>query len=192
VAALERGRRGRLLGAAVTLTLVLPGTTLAVGLLIAYGEWLGGTLSIILLAYLAKLWAFAHRPIAGALDRLPPAETQAARASGAGLLTAIRTVVTRSLAPALIGAWLLVFVTALHEITMSSLLYGPRSVTLAVVVLNNQELGQVGSTAAISVLLTLLLLVPAVPLLMIIRRLQRVRSEPAVDGRRVSEVAGAR
>ena len=192
VAALERGRRGRLLGAAVTLTLVLPGTTLAVGLLIAYGEWLGGTLSIILLAYLAKLWAFAHRPIAGALDRLPPAETQAARASGAGLLTAIRTVVTRPLLPALIGAWLLVFVTALHEITMSSLLYGPRSVTLAVVVLNNQELGQVGSTAAISVLLTLLLLVPAVPLLMIIRRLQRARSEPAVDGRRVSEVAGAR
>ncbi|MEJ7727122.1 MAG: ABC transporter permease subunit [Actinomycetes bacterium] len=191
VAALERGRRGRVLGAAVTLTLVLPGTTLAVGLLIAYGEWLGDTLSIILLAYLAKLWAFAHRPIAGALDRLPPAETQAARASGAGLLTAIRTVVARPLLPALIGAWLLVFVTALHEITMSSLLYGPRSVTLAVVVLNNQELGQVGSTAAISVLLTLLLLVPAVPLLMIIRRLQRVRSEPAVDGRRVSEVAGA-
>jgi iron(III) transport system permease protein len=175
VAGLERGRAGRFLGATVTLTLVLPGTTLAVGLLIAYGKWLGGTLSIILLAYLAKLWAFAHRPIAGALDRLPPAELQAARASGAGMVSALRTVVARPLAPALLGAWLVVFLTALHEITMSSLLYGPRSQTLAVVVLNFQELGDVGSTAAISVILTLVLLVPAVPLIMIMRRLQRTR-----------------
>ena len=189
VAGLERARGGRLLGAAVTLTLVLPGTTLAVGLLIAYGAWLGGTLSIILLAYLAKLWAFAHRPVAGALDRLPPAELQAARASGAGLVSAVRTVLARPLAPALLGAWLIVFLTALHEITMSSLLYGPRSQTLAVVVLNHQELGQVGPTAAISVLLTLVLLVPAVPLLMIIRRLQRGRSHAIAD-RRPAEVVG--
>lgn len=179
VAALERGRRGRLLGAMVTLTLVLPGSTLAVGLLIAYGEWLGGTLSIILLAYLAKLWALAHRPIAGALDRLPRAELLAARASGAGLLDAMRTVVARPLAPALLGAWLLVFVTALHEITMSSLLYGPRSETLAVVVLNHQELGQVGETAALAVLLTVLLVLPAVPLLVILRRLQVTRTRPS-------------
>ena len=40
---------------------------------------------------------------------------------------------------------------------MSSLLYGPGSETLAVVVLNSAELGQVGRTAALSVLLTLLL-----------------------------------
>ena len=33
------------------------------------------------------------------------------------------------------------FLTALHEVTMSSLLYGPGSETLAVVVLNSQELG---------------------------------------------------
>lgn len=193
VAGLERGRRGRLLGATVTLTLVLPGSTLAVGMLIAYGEWLGGTLSIILLAYLAKLWAFAHRPIAGALDRLPRAELQAARVSGAGLLRALRSVVARPLAPALVGAWLLVFVTALHEITISSLLYGPRSETLAVVVLNQQELGRVGPTAALSVLLTVLLLVPAVPLLLVARRLQltRTRSSAIADhGRR--EVASVR
>ena len=51
-------------------------------LLITYGRWLSGTLTLILLAYLAKLSAFAHRPIAGALDRLPPDELRAARASG--------------------------------------------------------------------------------------------------------------
>ncbi len=112
--------------------------------MITYGRWLGDTLLIILLAYVAKLWAFAHRPVSGALDRLPPDEFAAARASGASVLGAIRTVVLRPLAPALLAAWLVCFLTALHEVTMSSLLYGPGNETLAVVVLNSAELGQVG------------------------------------------------
>ena len=37
---------------------------------------------------------------------------------------------------------------------MSSLLYGPGSETLAVVVLNSQELGRIGPTAALSVVLS--------------------------------------
>jgi iron(III) transport system permease protein len=161
VAVLERRRTGRALATLITLTLVLPGSTLAVGLLIAYGRWLSGTLTLILLAYLAKLWAFAHRPIAGALDRLPRDELRAARVSGAGPLTAVRSVALRPLAPALLAAWLICFLTALHEVTMSSLLYGPGSETLAVVVLNSEELGRVGPTAALSVVLSVLVVVPA-------------------------------
>ena len=187
VAVLERRRGGRLTATLVTLTLVLPGTTLAVALLIAYGRWLSGTLTLILLAYLAKLWAFAHRPIAGALDRLPPDELRAARASGAGPLTAVRTVALRPLAPALLGAWLVCFLTALHEVTMSSLLYGAGSETLAVVVLNSQELGRIGPTAALSVVLFLLVAVPALVLWWGIGRLalQR-RTVVAESGSRVA------
>ncbi|MGI8653412.1 MAG: ABC transporter permease [Geodermatophilaceae bacterium] len=173
VAALERSRSGRGLATLVSLTLVLPGSTLALGLLLAYGRWLGGTLAIILLAYIAKLWAFAHRPISGALDRLPPDELHAARISGAAPLTAIRTVVLRPLAPALLAAWLVCFLTALHEVTMSSLLYGPGSETLAVVVLNSAELGQVGVTSALSVVITLVLLIPALGFWIAIRGLNR-------------------
>ncbi|WP_222263274.1 ABC transporter permease [Modestobacter marinus] len=161
VAVAERRRAGRTAATLTTLTLVLPGSTLAVGLLLAYGRWLSGTLTLILLAYLAKLWAVAHRPIAGALDRFPPDELRAARVSGAGALTAVRTVALPPLAPALLGAWLLCFLTALHEVTMSSLLYGPGSETLAVVVLNSQELGRIGPTAALSVVLTVLVALPA-------------------------------
>jgi iron(III) transport system permease protein len=171
VAVAERRRGGRTTGILITLTLVLPGSTLAVALLIAYGRPLSGTLSLILLAYLAKLWAFAHRPIAGALDRLPPDELRAARVSGAGPLTAVRTVALRPLAPALLGAWMVCFLTALHEVTMSSLLYGPGSETLAVIVLNSQELGRIGPTAALSVVLTALVAVPALGLWWAVRRL---------------------
>ncbi|HEY4625282.1 MAG TPA: ABC transporter permease subunit, partial [Blastococcus sp.] len=171
VAVAERRRGGRTTATLITLTLVLPGSTLAVALLIAYGRWLYGSPALILLAYLAKLWAFAHRPIAGALDRLPPDELRASRVSGAGPLTAVRTVALRPLAPALVGAWLVCFLTALHEVTMSSLLYGPGSETLAVVVLNSQELGRIGPTAALSVVLTVLVAVPALAVRWLIARL---------------------
>ena len=179
LAALERTRVGRSAGTLVMLTFVLPGSTLAVGLSITYGRWVGGSLLIILLAYLAKLWAFAHRPISGALDRLPADELSAARVSGASLLVAVRSVVLRPLAPALLAAWFVVFLTALHEVTMSILLYGPGNETLAVVVLNSAELGQVGRTAALSVLLTVLLLVPAGLCWWTVRHLTLTRSSRA-------------
>ncbi len=172
LAVLERRRAGRALSVVVTLGLVMPGSTLAVALLISYGRWIGGTTAIILLAYLAKLWAFAHRPVSGALDRLPPDELRAARASGATALTSVRTIALPPLAPALLAGWLICFVTALHEVTMSSLLYGPGSETLAVVVLNAQELGRVGRSAAFSVVLTVAVTLPAVPLWVALRRLR--------------------
>jgi len=185
VAVGERSRSGRATATLVTLTLVLPGSTLAVALLLAYGRWLSGTLALILLAYLAKLWAFAHRPIAGALDRLPADELRAARVSGAGPLTAVRTVALRPLAPALLGAWLICCLTALHEVTMSSLLYGPGSETLAVVVLNSQELGRIGPTAALSVLLSLVVAVPALLLWAGAARLRTRDAVPAPEPARV-------
>jgi iron(III) transport system permease protein len=167
--AVERTHAGRAFGTAAIATFAIPGSTLAVGLLIAYGRWFDGGLALILVAYLAKFWALAHRMLSGAIDRLPPAELQAARCSGARPITVIRTIWLPALAPALIGAWVIVFVAALHEVTMSSLLYGPTSQTFAVAVLNSQELGDIGSTAALSVVLTGLLLVAAFPALIGLR-----------------------
>ncbi len=189
-ALLERRRVGRLLGTMVTLTFVIPGSTLAIGLLIAYGRWLDGTLTIILIAYLAKLWALAHRPISGALDRLPDDEWRSARTSGAGALVAARTIWLPAMAPVLIGAWVLTFVTALHEVTMSSLLYSTRSQTLAVVVLNSEELGNIGQTAALSVMLSVLLLAPALPAWLLLRALARRRA-PRPHRIALAEVADA-
>jgi iron(III) transport system permease protein len=164
LARLERGRRG-FLGSVVTLTLILPGSTLAVGMMLAYGSWLAGSLIIILLAYLAKLWALAHRSISGPSSAIPDDLERAGRASGASAGLALRTITLPLLRPALFAAWLLVFIFAFHELTMASLLYGPGSETYSVVVLNTQELGDVGTTAALACLLTAAVLVAAIPLL---------------------------
>jgi iron(III) transport system permease protein len=194
VAALDRRRAGRALGTLAMLTFTIPGSALAVALLIAYGRWFGGGLALILIAYLAKFWALAHRTLSGAVDRLPTAELQAARVSGARPAAAVATIWLPSLAPALLAAWVLVFVSALHEVTMSSLLYSFGNQTLAVAVLNRQELGEVGSTAALSVVLTALLLAVALPGWLAVRHMTGRRGGRVIrsvaPGPSTPEVAG--
>ncbi|MDX1659980.1 MAG: ABC transporter permease subunit [Nitriliruptorales bacterium] len=165
--ALRRRRGGRLLGVGTILTFALPGSTLAVAVLLAYGSLLRDTLALILIAYLAKFWALGHRTLVGSVDAVPADLVRAARASGAGALTAVRTILAPLVAPALVAGWLLVALTAFHELTMSSLLYGPGTATLAVVILNAQQLGDVTVTAALAVMLTGIVIVVGAPLLLI-------------------------
>jgi iron(III) transport system permease protein len=154
VAGLARGRWRGPLATVVTLAYALPGSALAVGIIIGYGRWLDGSALIILAAYLAKFWVFGHRPVQAALDRLPPGLTRAARLSGARPGTAVRTVVLPPLTVAAATAAGLVFVLAFHELTMSTILYGPGTETFAVVIMNQQDLGGVGATAALALVLT--------------------------------------
>jgi len=169
----KSGRWRTWFGTAVTLGFALPGSVLAVTILLAYGPSLRDTLAIIGIAYLAKLWALAQRPMAGAVERISPDLRRAARVNGAGPLTAFRTVTLPLLAPAVAAGWLLVFAFALHEVTISVLLYGPGTATLAVVVLNLQQLGDPTVTAALATLLTALS-GAAVGLLLLVGRLRRV------------------
>ncbi len=165
LAAVARRGPARGLATAATLTFAVPGSALAVAVLLAYGPWLRDSLGIILIAYLAKFWALAHRSAAGSIGSLDRNLLRAARASGAGPLLAVRRVILPLLRPALGAAWLLVFLFGLHELTMSSLLYGPGTATLAVVTLNVQQLGDITVTASLAVLLTVPGVLAAVPLL---------------------------
>lgn len=165
VALIRRRRFGRISGAAVMLTFAVPGSTLAVGILLAYGSLLRDTLVLILVAYVAKFWAIGHRAVEGSSGHLSPQLNFAARISGATPYAALRTVVIPLLRPALIGGWSLVFLLGFHELTMSSILYGPGTETLAVSVLNLQQLGDTPVTSALAVILTVPLILIAGPAL---------------------------
>jgi iron(III) transport system permease protein len=150
------GGQSRLrLGTAVTLGFAIPGSALAVGLLIAYGSWLGGSAMLILMAYVAKSWALGHRVLSAGADRMPPDLRLAARASGATPVAVLSTITAPLMATAIATSMGLVVLFALHELTLSSILYGPDTTTYAVVVLNQQQLGDVGGSAAMAVILTL-------------------------------------
>ena len=170
LAVVGRSRRGRTLRTAATLGFALPGSALAIAILLAWGGWLRDTLAVILVAYVAKLWALGHRQLAGSVERVPVDAIRAARASGAGIVVTMRTIVGPILRPSLAAAWLIVFLFALHELTMSSLLYGPRTATLSVVVLNAQQLGDPTVTAALAALLVGLIAVVGVPLAVLVRK----------------------
>jgi iron(III) transport system permease protein len=83
-------------------------------------------------------------------------------------------VVVPLLRPALFGAWVLVFLIGFHELTMSSLLYGPGTDTLAVAILNLQQLGDVPVSSALAVILTVPLSLAAIPLLVLGRLPRRL------------------
>ena len=175
VAGLARGRWRGPLATVVTLAYAIPGSALAVGIIIGYGHWLDGSALIILLAYVAKFWVFGHRPVQAALDRLPPGLTRAARLSGARPAVAARTVVLPPLAVAAATAAGLVFIAAFHELTMSTILYGPGTETFAVVIMNSQDLGGTGATAALALVLT----VPVVAVAALVAAVaRRSRSAP--------------
>lgn len=177
VAALSRGRRQGLIGSLPVLTFAVPGSALAVAVLLAYGGRLRDSLLLILVAYLAKFWALGHRPIAGSLDNLAPDLTRAARTAGAGPIATIRTVVIPLLRAPLTAAFVLVFLFAFHELTMSALLYGPGSETLAVVILNLRQIGDVAVTAAMAVTLTSVVLAAGAVLVGVRSRQRRTARE---------------
>jgi iron(III) transport system permease protein len=163
--AVRRGRAAGPIGSFLGLTFALPGSTLAVAVLLAYGVGLRDTLLIILVAYLAKFWAIGFRPLASGLDAIPADARRAARVSGAGAWMTTLTVVLPVLRPLVLASAIVIFMFGLHEVTMSSLLYGPGTSTLAVVVLGFQQLGDTGLTAALALLLTGVVLLCALPLL---------------------------
>ncbi|MEP6856216.1 MAG: ABC transporter permease subunit, partial [Pedococcus sp.] len=145
----------RRLGTALTLGYAVPGTALAIGVLVAYGPWLSGSAAIILLAYLGKCAALGYRALAAGADRVAPELGQAARVSGADPATVYRTITAPVMSTGYLAAAGLVVLFAVHELTMSSILYGPDTQTFAVVVLNQQQLGDVGTSAALALILTL-------------------------------------
>ena len=148
-------RRSAWTGGVVAATFAIPGSALAVAVLLAYGSWIRDTVVIILVAYLAKFWALSHRAVAGSVQALEIDMVHAARVSGAGAARTLRIVVVPLLRAAIGAAWLLVFLFGLHELTMSSLLYGPGTETLAVHILNVQQLGDITVTCALATIITL-------------------------------------
>jgi iron(III) transport system permease protein len=127
--------------AAILLALTLPG-----------GGVLYGTAWLIFLAYLARFQALALRPVAAAAARLDPRIEEAARSLGAGPWRRLVAIHLPLLAPALAAGGVLVALTAVNEVTVSSLLYGPGAQTLGVLVFGLQDSGQSPLAAAVSCL----------------------------------------
>jgi iron(III) transport system permease protein len=143
-----------------TLPYSIPGTVVAIAMILAWlqpipllGLSIYNTIWILLVAYIARYLAFGLRGSVAALQQIGETLEEAARISGATRWQAIRDVLLPLLRPAMRSAWILVFIPALQELTLSALLVGPRSQTLGYAVFNLQDGGLVNLAAALSVVM---------------------------------------
>ncbi len=136
--------------------LAIPSMVLALGLLWTYvGVKLlpiYGTLFILLISHVTHYLPFSVRAISGALRQLHPELEDAARTSGAGLFGTLRFIVLPLTRPTMIGAWTLIFILSLQEVSSSILLYTSRTTVLSVAVFDLWEAGNVNALAALSVM----------------------------------------
>ena len=111
----------------------------------------------LLIAYLARFFPLATRTISAMLLAINPELEQSARASGASWLQAMRYVVIPLLRPAIVAAWLLLFVIFVRELGATILLYaqGTETISVALVVLSEQGAAHMTALAVVQLVLLL-------------------------------------
>jgi iron(III) transport system permease protein len=157
---LNRGhRRGRTLADAIlSLPLGIPGIILGLGFLIlAIRTPLYSTLTIILIAYIARFFPLATRGLSAMFLAINPELEQSARASGASWWQTMRYVMLPLLRPAIIAAWLMLFVIFIRELGATILLYaqGTETISVALVILSERSFGFVAALAVIQLIILL-------------------------------------
>ncbi|MDR7485099.1 MAG: iron ABC transporter permease [Armatimonadota bacterium] len=161
--------RARLPGASavdllVMLPYAIPGTVVALAMILAWvrpvpllGIRLYDTIWILLVAYVARFLAFGVRTVTAGLAQVHESLEEAARCSGARPLEAFRDVVLPVIRPSLVAGWLLAFIPAVAELTLSILLFSVGNETLGVVIFGLHDEGKIALSAALAVLVTTLL-----------------------------------
>jgi len=155
-----RGRKA--LETVAQIPYTIPGTVVAIAMILAwsgrYGINLYNTFWILLVAYVAHYTAFAIRTTSASLEQIHSSLEEAARISGGSWLKSLRDIVIPLIRPGLVAGWFLIFMPALRELTMSILLWGPKTVTIGVAVFEMQEAGYVQISAAFATLLLIIVI----------------------------------
>lgn len=156
------GPLARGLSVVAELPYALPGVVLALAAILLLlrplpllGISLYNTLGIIFVAYVARFLVLALRTTVAGYLQIDRALEEAAEIAGAGLWRRIATVILPLAAPAVAAGAVLVFLTALNELTVSALLWSSGNETLGVVVFGLEQGGDSTLSAALSVLVAL-------------------------------------
>ena len=143
-----------------TLPVAIPGLVVGVAYLWA---WIGlpgglyGTIWILALAFIARFMPDTVKALSTSLMQIHRELEEAAWICGRGLLATIRSIVLPLARPGVIAAMTLLFILAIRELGSSLFLYTSNTMVMAVLLLDYYEGGNVGITAAFSLVQTMLL-----------------------------------
>lgn len=145
----------------------IPGTVLAIGVILAWSGNLGvnlyNTIWIILVAYIARYLSFSMKSSSAALLQVHPSLEEAARTCGASHTESLKDITLPLIRPAMVSGFFLIFLPAMREVTTSVLLYGPYSRTLGVQIYSLRDAGMMPQAAALgSVAIFLIIIINAI------------------------------
>jgi iron(III) transport system permease protein len=143
-----------------TLPVAIPGLVIGVAYLWA---WIGlpgglyGTLWILALAFIARFMPDTVKALSTSLMQIHRELEEASWICGKGLIGTIRAIVLPLARPGVIAAMTLLFILAIRELGSSLFLYTSQTMVMAVLLLDYYEGGNLGITAAFSLVQTVLL-----------------------------------
>jgi iron(III) transport system permease protein len=143
-----------------TLPVAIPGLVIGVAYLWA---WIGipgglyGTIWILALAFIARFMPDTVKALSTSFLQIHRELEEAAWVCGKGMLGTIATIVLPLARPGVIASMTLLFVLAIRELGSSLFLYTSNTMVMSVLLLDYYEGGNIGKTAAFSLVQTVLL-----------------------------------
>ncbi|WP_078393213.1 ABC transporter permease [Shouchella patagoniensis] len=144
----------------VGLPYALPGMVLGLAMIFMWLEpipgWnpgIYGTIGILLIAYITRFMVLQVRGSFTAMAQVDPLMEEAAHLFGANAFVKWRRILTPLLLPGVVSGAFLVFLTALTELTVSSLLWSSGSETIGLVIFNFEQAGYSTHSTAFSMVI---------------------------------------
>ncbi|WP_340082208.1 iron ABC transporter permease [Terribacillus sp. FSL K6-0262] len=180
----KQGRLPKVMEAIITMPYALPGTVLALCIILMWMQPLPGwypgvygTPAILLIAYITRFFVLQFRGSYTAFSQLDARMEEAARTNGADFFARWRQIVLPLILPGVLSGALLVFLTSLTELTVSSMLWSSGAETVGVIIFSFEQAGYSTYSTAFSSLIVLAILIGGIAYLVMQRKWkQRGRS----------------
>lgn len=146
-----------------TLPIAIPGIVFGTGMVWAYIRTpLYATLTILVLAYVASYLPHSLRLTTNGLMQIDRALEEASTVNGARSAHTLRRITLPLSKPAMLSAWVLVFIFTVREINTAIVLISPRSTILSVMTWDMVREGRIASAAVVGLLQSALLVLGVV------------------------------
>lgn len=146
-----------------TLPVATPGAIIALGVIVIYSGRFGlniyNTPWIAVVAYIIKHLSLAHQPLQTGFYNISSSLLEAAQLCGATPRSLWTQIVLPILRPEVFGAFFLVFIPIMGELTMSVFLTSPEFKTIGTVLFDLQDYADHAAAAALAIVLVLLILI---------------------------------
>ncbi len=142
----------------------IPGIVVGIGIfyaavLLPGGNYLNGTLAILMIAFTIRYFPTGFALLGPSILQIDQDMERAMRVAGGSGTRAVLAVMLPLLRPALVGCFLLYFVSFFKEYAAASFLFGPDTAVVGTTMLQLDMMGNLGPVAALAVI-TLVLTLP--------------------------------